>query len=366
MAQKKYLDSEGVKALWGVIKSNFAGPNALSADSLKVGKDITQTVEGQDTPRTVIKSNDSVGTALATLVTAINTGGTGSVVSVETLSTPTDGYLKTYSIKQGGTEVGKIDIPKDKVLTNAAMLYGSENAETHAFTELDPSDEEGEWYLRLTFANIDPANVYIPINAFIDGGEFYKGSTGAINVTINQNTREITAELSSNFKLTEAQLPDSISSSKLTGEISSSLLPTIPETKLPTIPASKISDLSSDKVSHQVSATLASISGYASQVNTVQKAINSILESSHSVANNGGIFHKVAVKTATGSTDVTFSAYNTETKTDTSNTISLVGDGVTIDSTDNTITISADTTAALTSEEILSAITAANGTAPLS
>lgn len=365
MAQKKYLDQEGVKALWGVIKKNFAGPNALTADSLKVGKDITQTVEGQDTPRKVISSNDSVSSAFSTLVSAINTGGTGSVVTVETQNTPTDGYLKTYSIKQGGTEVGKIDIPKDKVLTNAAMVYGTAGA-GGSFTESDPENEDGEWNLKLTFAGIDPADVYIPINAFIEGGEFYKGSTGSINVTINQDTRVISAELASNFKLSADQLPDAIPEANI---------PKLSEEKLPdTISGSKISGLTSAQVSHQVSDTLSGIQGYASTVDTVQKAINTILESSHQVANDGGIFHKVGVRTytTTGSagttqTDVTFSAYNTETKKDTSNVISLVGDGVNIDSVDSTITISADTTAALTTEEITAAITDANGgTAPLS
>lgn len=47
---------------------------------------------------------------------------TKSAVSVETAATATTGYAKTYIIKQNNTEVGKIDIPKDMVVSSGTVV----------------------------------------------------------------------------------------------------------------------------------------------------------------------------------------------------------------------------------------------------
>lgn len=355
---KQFLDSAGVGALWKVIKQNFAGPNALPADSLQVGKDITyDRVNGEKTETvTIIKSSDSVSSALSTVVASINAGGAGSVITIDT-DTTTEGYLKTYSIKQGGTVVGKIDIPLDKVLTNAAMVYGTSGAGS-SFTEQDPSDEDGEWNLRLTFANSD--TVYIPVAAFIESGEFYKGSTGdGINVEINQNTRVISASLASNFKLSESQLPDTISASKVSGTLSAD--------NIPIIPSSKVSGITSAQVSHSIAGTpMNTITGYADKVNTVQKAVNVILENSHTVASNGGIFHKVELS-GTANPSITFTAYNTETEQNTTSTISFSGTGgTTVSASNGVVTINSEvpeTTSGLAEADIKAAIKAVDTTA---
>lgn len=68
----------------------------------------------------------------------------------------TEGYLKTYEIFQGGTSVGKIDIPKDLVVSSGQIV-----------------EENGAKYLRLTIANsstpvdiavTDLVDVYTPGN----------------------------------------------------------------------------------------------------------------------------------------------------------------------------------------------------------
>lgn len=68
----------------------------------------------------------------------------------------TEGYLKTYEIFQGGTSVGKIDIPKDLVVSSGQIV-----------------EENGVKYLRLTIANsstpvdiavTDLVDVYTPGN----------------------------------------------------------------------------------------------------------------------------------------------------------------------------------------------------------
>ena len=66
---------------------------------------------------------------------AIAEGGT---VTLNTNETATAGYLKTYEIFQGGNSIGKIDIPKDLVVTKGEVI-----------------EKEGAKYLRLTIANQD-------------------------------------------------------------------------------------------------------------------------------------------------------------------------------------------------------------------
>ena len=60
----------------------------------------------------------------------------GAAVTLNPDAAVTDGYLKTYEIFQGGNSIGKIDIPKDLVVTKGEVI-----------------EKEGAKYLRLTIAN---------------------------------------------------------------------------------------------------------------------------------------------------------------------------------------------------------------------
>ena len=64
---------------------------------------------------------------------------TSKNITLETAATATEGYLKTYVLKQGTTEIGKIDLPKELVVTGGSVV----------------EKEDGEKYLRLTIANQD-------------------------------------------------------------------------------------------------------------------------------------------------------------------------------------------------------------------
>lgn len=59
--------------------------------------------------------------------------GAGSKVTLESAEGTEDGVLKVYTIKQGGTEVGKINIPKDLVVSSGSVVKG--NWVNGAFTE---------------------------------------------------------------------------------------------------------------------------------------------------------------------------------------------------------------------------------------
>lgn len=60
----------------------------------------------------------------------------GAAVTLNPNAAVTDGYLKSYEISQGGVSLGKIDIPKDLVVTKGEVI-----------------EKEGAKYLRLTIAN---------------------------------------------------------------------------------------------------------------------------------------------------------------------------------------------------------------------
>lgn len=74
---------------------------------------------------------------------------TGSNVTISTATT-TEGYLKTYTFSQNGSEIGKVDIPKDLVVTSGQIV------------EVDDVK-----YLRLTIANQDTP-VDIAVSDLVD------------------------------------------------------------------------------------------------------------------------------------------------------------------------------------------------------
>lgn len=82
---------------------------------------------------------------------------TGKNITLDVAETATEGYLKTYVLKQGTTEVGKIDLPKELVVTGGEVIIAT--------------NEEGltvdEKYLKLTIANQDKP-VYIAVKDLVD------------------------------------------------------------------------------------------------------------------------------------------------------------------------------------------------------
>ena len=88
---------------------------------------------------------DTVEAALEELYSQ---SGAGSKVTLESAEGTEDGVLKVYTIKQGGTEVGKIDIPKDLVVTSGSVVKG--NWAGDVFTENVSGDGTA---LKLVIAN---------------------------------------------------------------------------------------------------------------------------------------------------------------------------------------------------------------------
>lgn len=102
-------------------------------------------------------------------------------ISLEVAGEPTSGYLKTYILSQGNAEIGRIDIPKDLVVTSGSLVHGTWSGDT--FTE----DPEGtDTAIKLVIANQEEP-VYINTKDLVD---YYNAGDG-INIDNNSNVISI-------------------------------------------------------------------------------------------------------------------------------------------------------------------------------
>ena len=104
--------------------------------------------------------------ALNEIKDALDTAKTIAQVTIDTTST-TEGYLKTYTVKQNNVEVGKIDIPKDLVVTEGSIV-------------VNPDEKHTGTYIKLVIANQE-APIYINVADLVD---VYRAQAGAAQVQI--------------------------------------------------------------------------------------------------------------------------------------------------------------------------------------
>ena len=161
--------------------------------------------------------NKTVVGAINEVLTAVGTGGTAAVVTITT-DTTTEGALKSYTIKQGTTTVGVIDIPKDMVVESGSVV-------------VDPEGQEAGTYIKLVLANVaDP--LYINVGKLVD---LYTAKADAtqVQIAIDSATREISAtivagsvtstELADNAVITAKIADANVTKAKLSTEVQASL-----------------------------------------------------------------------------------------------------------------------------------------------
>ena len=145
-------DDEEVR---GLIEDNA---DAIEALGTKVGDVATlKTTEKTSVVGAINEVSDAVASAVD-----------GAKVTISTEST-TEGYLKTYTIKQGDAEIGKIDIAKDLVVTAGEVV-------------VDPEGQPEGTYLKLTIANQE-APVYVNVKDLVDAYTAKAGDTYTIKTT---------------------------------------------------------------------------------------------------------------------------------------------------------------------------------------
>lgn len=175
-------------------------------------KELADKVGDLTTLQTTDKTD--IVTAVNELVNSVKSAGQ---VIIDTQTT-TEGYVKSYTIKQGvnadGTDkvIGVIDIPKDlfavsgavEEYTDATLPTGA-NAPTKAGT-----------YIKITIQNqADP--IYINVNTLVDN---YKAKANAaqIQIAIDPATREISAAIVNGSVDENALADNAVTTSKIKDE----------------------------------------------------------------------------------------------------------------------------------------------------
>lgn len=190
----------------GSIKSMI--DNAIEEVNTKIGN--------LETLNTTAKTN-LVG-AINEVLAAVGAGGTSAQVTMTTDST-TPGMAKSYTIKQGVSTVGVIDIPKDMVVSSAEVVT-------------DPEDQEPGTYIVLTIANATEDKVYINVGTLVDIYTAQQNAT-QVQLSIDQSKNIISAtivagsitatELAANA-ITTAKIADAnVTKAKLSSEVQASL-----------------------------------------------------------------------------------------------------------------------------------------------
>lgn len=136
---------------------------------------------GDDAQADVDALEAKVGTVAdgETVVGMISKAETDAKVTLATAATATEGYLKTYVITQGTTEVGKIDIPKELVVTGGEVV-------------VNPAGQPAGTYVKLTIANQDDP-IFINVKDLVD---VYTAAQGAAQVQLAiSETNEISATI---------------------------------------------------------------------------------------------------------------------------------------------------------------------------
>ena len=142
----------------------------------------------------------NVEAALAELAGKI--GDTGEAGKVTVAESGSDDFAKVYDIKQNGISVGTINIPKDMVV---------EDGEVVTLTEADDKGHAAGTYLKLTLANANNKELWVPVGALIE--YVSGGATAEITVSVDPVTHVATAVIND----------ASVAKSKLTTDVQKSL-----------------------------------------------------------------------------------------------------------------------------------------------
>lgn len=183
---KDYADSKVKDLADGAVATNTSAIATLNGNETTDGsvkkavKDASDTINakiGDVSTLTTTEKTNLVG-AVNEVKSAVDSAKTAGEVTVTTDST-TEGYLKTYTIKQGGVEISKIDIPKDLVVTSGEVV-------------VDPDGQPAGTYIKLTIANQETP-IYINVKTLVDVYTA-QASASQIQLAISE-TNEISATI---------------------------------------------------------------------------------------------------------------------------------------------------------------------------
>ena len=168
------IDVEGNAEEIQDLNESIESINAIIGDGID-SKTLTEAInETNDIIGNGFSSEHTISDALIELEAILENS---LAITLEVASEPTSGFLKTYVLSQGGNEVGRIDIPKDMVVSGGSIVHGTWSGDV--FTE----DESGtDTAIKIGFANAD--TIYINTKDLV---EFYTSGNGAIIVDNDTN-----------------------------------------------------------------------------------------------------------------------------------------------------------------------------------
>lgn len=182
-------------------KSDIAKLNGDASTDGSVAKAVKDSADAIDAKIGTLADLDT--TVKTDLVNAINevraavdAGGTGSQVTIDTSAT-TEGYLKSYTIKQGENTVGVIDIPKDLVVTAGEVV-------------VNPEGQTAGTYVKLTIANQE-APIYINVADLVDA------------YTAQSSATQIQLAISATNEISATIVAGSVGTTELSSEVNTTL-----------------------------------------------------------------------------------------------------------------------------------------------
>lgn len=184
-----------------------------------------------DANETAIASNTA---EIAGVKTSITNLTSSHAVTVDDTATPGQGIAKVYTIKQGDTTVGTINIPKDLVVTSGTVVVaGDGNNDTQVIAGATAGDK----YIKLTVAN-QTAPIYIAVKDLVDV------------YTAQDNATQVQLTIGSNNEISAAIVNGSITEAKLHADVQAKLakaVTAIQTTDMNAAISSAIADLDSSK-----------------------------------------------------------------------------------------------------------------------
>lgn len=210
----------------GQVKTNKEAIEKLNGDEATEGsvkkavKDAKDEVEDEIGALESLETTDkdNIVDAINEVRRSVSAGGTAAAVSISTDAT-SEGASKSYTIYQGETKVGVIDIPKDMVVESGEVV-------------VNPEGQAAGTYIKLVLANATNDVIYVNVGTLVD---IYKAQANAtqIQLAIDSATREISAtvvagsitatELAANAITTEKIANGNVTKEKLSTAVQASL-----------------------------------------------------------------------------------------------------------------------------------------------
>ena len=192
---------------------NAAESNATAVANQKVASvtaaDNSVTIGGTSTAPTVaVKLNAAADNAIQLTETGLKVAipeGADYTVALNALGADAD-YIQRYELKQGPvgsqTTIGQINIPKDMVVESGTVV---------TLSEADEAGHAAGTYIKLTLANADSSEIWIPANSLIE--YVTSGSSAGDMVVVDIDAQHRVTATITNGTITKAKLAQSVQDS---------------------------------------------------------------------------------------------------------------------------------------------------------